>query len=120
MIDNAQTQEMSNTQLQSMAPEENNFNTLGERRETKQKYKHDRENQRNKHQNNKQGYRQIKQLCSKCSIKHKQNRCSAKRKICANCKKHNHFAGVCKSKLQERKRDIHGVEKDESSDDHLC
>ena len=45
-VDIARTQEMSNTQLQSMAPEENNVNTLGKRRETKQKYKHDRENKK--------------------------------------------------------------------------
>ena len=45
-VDIARTHEMSNTQLQSMAQEENNVNTLGKRRETKQKYKHERENKK--------------------------------------------------------------------------
>ena len=40
-------QEMSNMQLQSMAPEKKNVNSLGEVRETKQRYKHDRQNHRN-------------------------------------------------------------------------
>ena len=70
-VDIARTQEMSNTQLQSMAPEESNVNSLREERETKQRYKHDRQYQRNvKHQNTKQGY---KQSCSKCGIKHEKN-----------------------------------------------
>ena len=46
-VDIARTQEMSNTQLQSMAPEEKYVNSLREKRETKQRYKHDRQNQRN-------------------------------------------------------------------------
>ena len=51
-VDIARTQEMSNTQLQSMAPEEKNINSLRDERETNQRYKHDRQNQRNvKHQN---------------------------------------------------------------------
>ena len=116
-VDIARTQEMSNTQLQSMAPEESNVNSLREERESKQRYKHDRQYQRNvKHQNTKQGY---KQSCSKCGIKHEKNQCPAEGKICAKCKKLNHFERVCKSKFQERKRNIHGVEKDESSDDDL-
>ena len=39
-VDIARTQEMSNTQLQSMAPEENNVSSLKEERETKQRHKH--------------------------------------------------------------------------------
>ena len=62
---------------------------------------------KNKHQNSKQGFRQ---LCSKCGVKHEQNKCPAEGKIYEKCKKLNHFARACKSKLQERKRNIHGVE----------
>ena len=41
-------------------------------------------------------------------------------KRCAKCKKLNHFARMCKSSSQEKKRQIHGVVgNDESSDDEL-
>lgn len=37
--------------------------------------------------------------------------CPAEGKTCTKCKKLNHFARVCKAKFQERKRDVHRVER---------
>jgi hypothetical protein len=51
------------------------------------------------HANTRDSYT-YKQHCSKCGIKHDQNKCPAEGKTCAKCKKLNHFARMCKSKLK--------------------
>ena len=107
---------MSNSQLQRMTPEEKNVNSLREERERKPKHKYARQNQRNNYQNPREGYRQ---LCSKYGIKHEHKKCPPEGKACAKCKKLNHFARMCKSNVQERKKQIHGVKEVESSDDEL-
>jgi hypothetical protein len=113
-VDNARTQEMSNTQLQRMAPENNNVHSLRDVRERKIQYKDDKQR---KGPNTRDGYT-YKQHCSKCGIKHYQNKCPAEGKTCAKCKKLNHFARMCKSKfkVKERKRHVHGVEEEESEE----
>ena len=96
-VDIARTQEMSNTQLQRMAPEDNNVHSLRDVRERKFQYKDDK---RRKGPNTRDGYT-YKQHCSKCGIKHDQNKCPAEGKTCAKCKRLNHFARMCKSKFKK-------------------
>ena len=64
-VDIAQTQEMSNTQLQSMTPEDKNVLSLREGRERKFQYKDDIQYKRRKGPNTRDSYRQH---CSKCGI----------------------------------------------------
>ena len=91
---------------------DNNVHSLRDERERKFQYKDDK---RRKGPNTRDGYRQH---CSKCGIKHDQNKCPAEGKTCAKCKKLNHFARMRKSKLKvkERKRQVHGVEEEESEE----
>jgi hypothetical protein len=104
---------MSNTQLQSMAPGDNNKHSLRDERERKFQYKDDK---RRKGPNTRDGYT-YRPHCSKCGIKHDQNKCPAEGKTCAKCKELNHFARMCKSvKVKERKRQVHGVEEEESEE----
>jgi hypothetical protein len=96
--DIARTQEMSTTQLQTMAPEQSDekyVNSLKVGKERKFKSKEDR--QRNKHQNAGDSYRRP---CGKFGITHEQNKCPAK------CKRLNYFARVCKSKHKEKNRQV--------------
>jgi hypothetical protein len=74
-----------------------------------------KDDKRRKGPNTRDGY---KQHSSKCGIKHDQNKCPAEGKKCAKCKKLNHFARMCKSKLNVKgiKRHVDGVEEDESQE----
>ena len=106
---------MSTTQLLAMAPKQSDekyVNSLKVGKERKFKSKEDR--QRNKHQNARDSYRRP---CGKFGITHEQNKCPAEGKTCAECKRLNYFARVCKSKHKEKRRQVHGVEEEESDNE---
>ena len=82
-VDIARTQEMSNSQLQRITPEEKNVNSLREERERKPKHKYARQNQRNNYQNAREGYRQ---LCSEYGINHEHKKVQQKERHVQNVK----------------------------------
>jgi hypothetical protein len=91
---------MSNTQLQSIWHLKITMpvHSLRDERERRFQYKDDK---RRKGPNTRDGYRQH---CSKCCIKHDQNKCPAEGKTCTKCKMLNHFARMCKSKLKVKEK----------------
>ena len=108
-IDIARTDEMSKTQLETMASEDASINSLNQRKqkpEQTRKQKHD--------------HTQKKEVpskeCHKCGYKHGNNKCYAKGKRCTKCQKLNHFARVCRSKSDARKG-VHLLEEDDSDDE---
>ena len=95
-IDRGRTDEMSKTQLETMASEDASINGLNQRKpkpEQTRKQKHD--------------HTQKKEVpskeCHKCGYKHGNNKCYAKGKRCTKCQKLTHFARVCRSKSDARK-----------------
>ena len=108
-IDITRTDEMSKTQLETMASEDASINSLNQRKqkpEQTRKQKHD--------------HTQKKEVpskeCHKCGYKHGNNKCYAKVKRCTKCQKLNHFARVCRSKSDARKG-VHLLEEDDSDDE---
>lgn len=58
--------------------------------------------------------------CSRCGKNHKKFQCPAFGKICAKCKKKNHFASMCKSNIDSRKKKVNEIVNGESdSNEHL-
>ena len=108
-IDIARTDEMSKTQLETMASEDGSINSLNQRKQKpeqtrKQKYDHTQKKE------------VPSKECHKCGYNHGKNKCYAKVKRCAKCQKLNHFARVCRSKSDARKG-VHLLEEDDSDDE---
>ena len=108
-IDIARTDEISKTQLETMASEDASNNSLNQRKqkpEQTRKQKHD--------------HTQKKEVpskeCQECGYKHGNNKCYAKGKRCTKCQKLNHFARVCRSKSDARKG-VLLLEEDDSDHD---
>ena len=109
-IDIARTDEMSETQLETMANEDARINTLNQRKPKTERTP----KQKNEHTQNKEV---PSKECHKCGYKHGNNKCYTKGKRCAKCQKLNHFPRVCRSK-SDAKKGVHLVE-EKASDDKL-
>ena len=108
-IDIARTDEMSETQLETMANEDASINSLNQRKpKTEQPQKQKNEHTQNKEVPSKE--------CHKCGYKHGNNKCYAKGKRCTKCQKLNHFARVYHSKPDARKG-VHLLDEEDSDDE---
>ena len=108
-IDVARTDEMSKTQLETMANEDASINSLNQRKpETERPRKQKNEHTQTREVPSKE--------CHKCGYKHGNNKCCAKGKRCTKCQKLNHFARVCHSKPDARKG-VHLLDEEDSDDE---
>ena len=87
-IDIARTDDMSKTQLETMANEDASINSL---------------NQRNQKLNRLESNKMSTVETRKYPVRSVNNKCYAKGKRCTKCQKLNHFARVCRSKPDAKK-----------------
>ena len=96
-IDIATTDEMSKTQLETMANEDASINSLNQRKPKTERTP----KPKNEHTQNKEV--PSKECCHNCGYTHGNNKCYAKGKRFAKCQKLKHFARACRSKSDAKK-----------------
>lgn len=111
-IEITKTFEKARQQVQNMKPTEGE-----EINEIKKKEKYHKKNSPTKSSHNKQMQKHIIKNCTRCGRDHARNACSAYGKECLKCKKMNHFAHMCKSKINTIDVDVSELSIDEVSGD---